>query len=712
MKLNFQFNKGIVMLLFLMTTSLFVVNAHSGLHRESNEKVWQLENSKTSFSATFISFQDESVFLKSENNGIIKLPITDFSMEDQLYVLDKHQFLVNINSGVNLSSKLNVPPKIFKISKQKGGLGVFLIVCFFIFIGFYLSLSKHKRVTVLGATFSLLFLILIACSTDDATDDTPGTVAEKDSTLDDTSTDNGDSTDTTDDSTDTTDDSSTSTTSVDTIKSYFSKFSGVNITSDDTNFYIESYSWPEHGMGTGITAWQEQVPIPQDYTGSNSWTIPLNPVKSDSPLDTSEHLMKGAMAVAVNGVPIFNVFNNKGVNAFLAGELDDWGGHFGRGDDYHYHLVPTHLEETVGKTSPLAYALDGYPVYGYTDETLDNAFGRTDEAGNYRYHASNVKPYFIPFMMGKITLDPSTLAPEDQIFPQPVQNPVRPSNEFKAIEGSEVYVFGVKETGQNAFSFEYSITGVSGTKYYVNYSWDTNCGFTYVYVDENGGTTNLPTNGSIGAGTGNTESYSNVKFCADVSLGDGGSLTGDDTTDSSGDTTDSTSSGYTVVSTSSNFSFSSIAIDANGEILADFQCEQKENGVEKSIPLAWNNVPEGTAALAISIHGFPKPNETNSYLTLWGIAPSVTSISHGGADDGDWYIGPNKDGAALSYSSPCNPSAGTTEYYITLYALNQTPASLPTESSLEIDYDKLVEAIATVTVIDSIQIAYKSVSSN
>ena len=131
------------------------------------------------------------MFLKSENNGIIKLPITDFSMEDQLYVLDKHQFLVNINSGVNLSSKLNVQPKIFKISKQKGGLGVFLIVCFFIFIGFYLSLSKHKRVTVLGATFSLLFLILIACSTDDATDDTPGSVVEKDSTLDDTSTDNG-----------------------------------------------------------------------------------------------------------------------------------------------------------------------------------------------------------------------------------------------------------------------------------------------------------------------------------------------------------------------------------------------------------------------------------------------------------------------------------------------------------------------------------------
>ena len=101
------------MLLFLMINFPFVVNAHNGSHKESNEKVWQLENSKTSFSATFISFQDESVFLKSENNGIIKLPITDFSMEDQLYVLDKHQFLVNINSGVNLSSKLNVQALLF-----------------------------------------------------------------------------------------------------------------------------------------------------------------------------------------------------------------------------------------------------------------------------------------------------------------------------------------------------------------------------------------------------------------------------------------------------------------------------------------------------------------------------------------------------------------------------------------------------------------------
>ncbi len=37
-----------------MITFPFVVNAHSGLHRESNEKVWQLENSKTSFRGNLI----------------------------------------------------------------------------------------------------------------------------------------------------------------------------------------------------------------------------------------------------------------------------------------------------------------------------------------------------------------------------------------------------------------------------------------------------------------------------------------------------------------------------------------------------------------------------------------------------------------------------------------------------------------------------------
>jgi len=46
--------------------------------------------------------------------------------------------------------------------------------------------------------------------------------------------------------------------------------------------------------------------------------------------------MKGAVAIAPNGVPIFNPLNNTGEDAYAIGELDQWGGHCGKADDYHY----------------------------------------------------------------------------------------------------------------------------------------------------------------------------------------------------------------------------------------------------------------------------------------------------------------------------------------------------------------------------------------
>jgi phosphatidylethanolamine-binding protein (PEBP) family uncharacterized protein len=148
--------------------------------------------------------------------------------------------------------------------------------------------------------------------------------------------------------------------------------------------------------------------------------------------------------------------------------------------------------------------------------------------------------------------------------------------------------------------------------------------------------------------------------------------------------------------------------------LSDYQCEEKVNGVEKSIPISWANVPEGTGALAISIHAFTNTAvvETNSYLTLWNIDPSITEIAYGQANNGKWYMGPNKDGVGISYSSPCNPSGNSSTYYMTLYALSETPSSLPTENSLTVDYTVLKEAIESVTLIDSIEMEYISGPSN
>ncbi len=49
----------------------------------------------------------------------------------------------------------------------------------------------------------------------------------------------------------------------------------LNIRWDDDFLYIESNAFPNHRMMVGITAWNQQVPLPQPYQGDNAWQIPL-----------------------------------------------------------------------------------------------------------------------------------------------------------------------------------------------------------------------------------------------------------------------------------------------------------------------------------------------------------------------------------------------------------------------------------------------------
>jgi len=154
---------------------------------------------------------------------------------------------------------------------------------------------------------------------------------------------------------------------------------------------------------------------------------------------------------------------------------------------------------------------------------------------------------------------------------------------------------------------------------------------------------------------------------------------------------------------------------ADGALLDAFKCEMKsmEDGSEASIPLTWSGVPEGTGSLAITMHHYSNPADTdpsraNHYLELWDIDPTVTEIPHGDADDGPWFMGANKDNNVISYTSPCSPSGQSAghEYTITIYALSETPASLPTESSLDVTYSVMLEAIETVNVLGTAEITF------
>jgi len=263
------------------------------------------------------------------------------------------------------------------------------------------------------------------------------------------------------------------------MESAFGKFKSITYRSDEKYFYISSTGIPDHNMMIGITNWQQQVPINQTYTDNNSWAIPLKPELSTNPLSMKTNLMKGAIAIAANGIPIFNPLNNRGEDANAIGELDQWGGHSGKADDYHYHLPPTHLQDEVGVGKPIAFAMDGFPVYGETTEKLDEFLGRVNSDGSYQYHTIKQYPYFIASMRGKVTLDPATSAPENQVIPQAITKGVRPPQ--TPLSGATIVNF--KSTSTNAFSLQYKL---NTENYFINYNWDSNNNFTFEFISPNG----------------------------------------------------------------------------------------------------------------------------------------------------------------------------------------------------------------------------------
>lgn len=260
----------------------------------------------------------------------------------------------------------------------------------------------------------------------------------------------------------------------------FEDFNNVSTSIEDDFLKVSSDGIPNHNMMVGIKSWQQQVGLPQDYSGSNSWSIPLNPVLADEPMMLSEHFMKGAVAIAVNGIPIFNPLNNRGEFASDVGELDEWGGHSGKADDYHYHLAPTHLESIVGTGNPIAYAFDGFPIYGETEEELDEYLGRFSQEGSYQYHAINTSPYFIAGFRGEVNSDSLSNAPEDQVVPQPRSTPVRTAD-YGPLKGAEITNFS--QISDNTYSLEYTLKNET---YYVNYSWDANGNYKFDYIDADG----------------------------------------------------------------------------------------------------------------------------------------------------------------------------------------------------------------------------------
>lgn len=210
---------------------------------------------------------------------------------------------------------------------------------------------------------------------------------------------------------------------------------GAVVTCTDEYIKIESDGLPSHELMVGIEegGWNGQWPAEQDYTGSNAFLVPRIKVLLDIPLLTK----KNTAGVAINGVPIFlpQAPGQLGSSECLelthdgevyhahecmrdpvaAGEMDNCGGHTGRGDDYHYHANPSCLIDSLPASSVVGYMMDGFPVYdgplSGSREYYDCG-GYISSDGEIHYAFTSSFPYVTNCLLGETEEGPSTQGSE------------------------------------------------------------------------------------------------------------------------------------------------------------------------------------------------------------------------------------------------------------------------------------------------------------
>lgn len=468
----------------------------------------------------------------------------------------------------------------------------------------------------------------------------------------------------------------------------FAKLKALDYRWDDRYFYVESNGMPDHPMMVGITAWQQQVPLSQKYIGSNSWQIPLHPVPAKLPMSAKSNFFRGAIALAVNGVPIFNPIKNDGrTDTLLAGELDEFGGHCGRADDYHYHIAPVHLEKQVGKGSVIAYALDGYPIYGYDEadgskvKRLDWLNGHKDADGHYHYHATKTYPYLNGGFYGEV------IEREGQVDPQPRAEPVRPA--LPPLRGAKIVGFNSLQPNSYRLSYE-----VNGRKGFVNYAIEANGSVAFQFTDPSGKTTSetytpgrRPPRGGKGGddrrpkGQGDNPPPGKGQRPPLLRANDQTPIHATRSNSVREESANSRGNTRPLVVTSS-------ALDAMGFLSAEFTCD----GASASPPIEWKGAPAGTKCFALSLW-HTAPDQEKSYWVVYDIPASVTKLLKNSKAVGKTGM---NDKRRAEYDPMCSKGPGVKTYHVTVFALSEEPKLSPDKATRA----NLLAAIKGITLAD------------
>ena len=615
--------------------------AHPGGHDHATDlRVWNDIDGLFEIEASFVQAKDDQVQLCKHNGSIVWVPLGKLSANDRDWVRQKTGEIRTLNTPVESASVVeHLPP-----GTTLGHAVLSIVAVGSLVVLAFLAFALRRRpqaMKVLVPLFAVagpLALLAIA----------QGPEAKK----------------------------------VPLAQKHFEPFKDkLQLHSDENFLYVGSDGFPDHPMMIGIKAWQQQVPIPQPFTGKNSWQIPLKPKLAEKPVSAKTALFRGAIALAVNGVPIFNALNNRGVDTLLAGELDEYGGHCGRGDDYHYHIAPVHLDKVAGKGNPIAYALDGFPIYGYTDaegkepKDLDEFNGRMEKDG-YRYYSTKKFPYINGGMRGEVTVR------NDGIEPQPRDAPIRPAG--LPLRGAKIIDF-TRDDEKKTYTLKYELAGKTlSWKYTINKD-DT---YTFVYTDA--------------AGKATTETYRRRERKDDQPPKKDGPPKKDNPPKKDGPPPprpdgppmkEELPAPKPVVS--ETFKLTSPAFEAGGKLPVEFSGD----GDGISPPLAWSGAPAGTKCYALQLWHIPGPGEVKSYWVIYNIPANVSKLEKGSKTVG---VAGYNDKNRTDYDPMKSKGPGAKEYHITMYALSAEP-KFQAEKVTRAD---LLKAIKDITLAET-TLSYK-----
>jgi phosphatidylethanolamine-binding protein (PEBP) family uncharacterized protein len=466
----------------------------------------------------------------------------------------------------------------------------------------------------------------------------------------------------------------------------------VKTRTDGKFLYVESDGLPAHSMMVGITSWQQQVPLPQPYMGNNAWRIPLKPVPAKEPVSIKGKFLRGAVALAVNGIPIFNPQNNRGEISQEIGELDQWGGHCGRADDYHYHATPFHLESVVGKGKPVAYALDGYPIYGLTEPDgstptkLDALNGHETAGIGYHYHGSTKYPYVNGGFHGEVT------ERDGQVDPQPRAQSMREAG--TPLRGARITAFTAKDN--KAFSLKYEFSGETRS---INYTLNADGSVKFDYVDGRGQVkteTYSPRQGGGGGDRPPGEPKGKDKKGKGPPRADGARPPGDraEARPVANEATTTATASYTPKRTSKLVLKSSAVVDG-GMLPVEFSGD----GASITPPLEWSGAPAATKCFAVIMHHVDPAGIPKWYWTLYNIPASVQSLPKD--VQGVGTLGNNGVNRRIGYAPPHSKGSGAKTYILTVYALS-APVQ-PNVPAAEVNREVLLAAMKEL-ILDSAEL--------